>query len=307
MSFRNRCVQQPACTVPRIVLAAIVFCWAFSAVYAVELPRTLAAPVSIGHLPKVIDESSGLIASRRHPGKDVFWTHNDSGDTARIFAVNSTGKLLRTVDLPHAENVDWEEITMDELGRIIVCDCGDNNRDNNNGKRNGVVLYRFPEPDAFNLNEAPPEPEVFRFRYPTGDGPFDAEGVFTRGGNAYLFTKQIEGTSLYRLPLPEKAPGDTVAMTRVCRSKAFNVVTGAALSNDGLHLALINYITITVIDLAEPFEKLKPGVNGELPLFDFPRRSVNAWLGQTEAVAWDGDDLVLTTEGGDIFRCLKCK
>jgi hypothetical protein len=291
-----------------IVLATAVLCSSFNAVFAADAAaQKLPAPTRCGTLPKVVDESSGLIKSKRYPDKDVFWTHNDSGDTARIFAVDSTGKLLRIVDIPNAENVDWEEITMDEQGRIIACDCGDNNRDNNNGKRMGVVLYRFPEPDAFDKKEAPPKPEIFRFRYPQGEGPYDAEGVFARAGSAYLFSKQIEGTTLFKLPLPEKVPAEIVAMSIACRTKTFNVVTGAALSNDGLHLALINYITVAVIDLAEPFENLKPGANGELPLFNFPRRTVNAFLGQTEAVAWDGNDLILTTEGAGVFRCSKCK
>lgn len=272
-----------------------------------EAPKKLPAPVLCGKLPKVVDESSGLIKSKRYPDKDVFWTHNDSGDTARVFAVDSSGKLLRIVDVPHAENVDWEELTMDEKGRLIACDIGDNNRDNNGGKRMGVVLYRFPEPDAFDKNEKPPEPEIFRFHYPKGEGPFDAEGVFARAGSAYLFSKQIEGTSCFKLPMPEKAPAESVTMTVAARTKAFNVVTGAALSNDGRHLALINYLSVSVLDLPEPFEALKPTAVGEVPLFESPRRTVNAFLGQTEAVAWDSDDLVLTTEGGDIFRSAKCK
>jgi hypothetical protein len=287
-------------------IAVVVLCIAAGALFAGDdFPKKLNAPVSCGTLPKVVDESSGLVKSMRYPDKDVFWTHNDSGDTARIFAVDSTGKLLRIVDIPHAENVDWEEITMDEQGRLIACDIGDNNRHNNGGKRPGVVLYRFAEPDAFDKNEKPPEPEIFRFVYPKGEGPFDAEGVFARAGNAYLFTKQIEGTSCYKLPLPEKATAERVTMTVATRTKSFNVVTGAALSNDGLHLAMINYMTVMVLDLPEPFEKLKPNPAGEVPFFDSPRRSVIAILGQTEAVAWDGADLVLTTEGGDIFRCRK--
>ncbi len=292
----------------RIALALSILCLSIcSSVSGEEAPKKLPAPVICGKLPKVVDESSGLIKSKRYPDKDVFWTHNDSGDTARVFAVDSTGKLLRIVDVPHAENVDWEELTMDEKGRLIACDIGDNNRDDNAGKRKGVVLYRFREPDAFDKNEPPPEPEIFRFRYPHGEGPFDAEGVFARAGNAYLFSKQIEGTSCFKLPMPEIAPAETVAMTVAARTKAFNVVTGAALSDDGRHLALINYLSVSVLDLPEPFQALKPNAAGELPFFEFPRRTVNAFLGQTEAVAWDGDDLVLTTEGGDIFRCTKCK
>src|SRR4051794_6987818 len=39
-----------------------------------------------------ITESSGLAASRKHPG--VFWTHNDSGNGPYIFAITRDGHLL---------------------------------------------------------------------------------------------------------------------------------------------------------------------------------------------------------------------
>ncbi len=39
-----------------------------------------------------IDESSGLSASRAHRG--VLYTHNDSGDSARVFAVREDGTLV---------------------------------------------------------------------------------------------------------------------------------------------------------------------------------------------------------------------
>ena len=39
-----------------------------------------------------IAELSGLAASRRHP--DVLYTHNDSGDRARFFAIGTDGDLL---------------------------------------------------------------------------------------------------------------------------------------------------------------------------------------------------------------------
>src|SRR4051812_10257733 len=41
-----------------------------------------------------IDESSGLTASRCNP--NIFWTHNDSGDKAFIFAINPKGEKLAT-------------------------------------------------------------------------------------------------------------------------------------------------------------------------------------------------------------------
>ena len=43
------------------------------------------APVTLAD--ERITESSGLAASRRHPG--TVWTTNDSGDEARLFAVDA--------------------------------------------------------------------------------------------------------------------------------------------------------------------------------------------------------------------------
>src|SRR5262249_25920895 len=44
-----------------------------------------------------IDEDSGLAASRVN--SNVLWTHNDSGDTSRVFAINTNGQLLGTYNL----------------------------------------------------------------------------------------------------------------------------------------------------------------------------------------------------------------
>src|SRR5207249_479334 len=137
----------------------------------------LNAPVYRGELPtERINESSGIVHSRRYPDKSIFWTHNDSGDSARIFAVDGEGHLLREVKIPKAKNVDWEEISVDDKGRLIVCDIGDNLK-----KRKTITLYRLMEPDALNENEEVREPQILEYRYPNGDGPFDAEALFVAG------------------------------------------------------------------------------------------------------------------------------
>ena len=55
-----------------------------------------------------IREASGLVASRRHPG--VLWVHNDSGDTARIFATRPDGTHLGIYSIMGAGSADWEDI-----------------------------------------------------------------------------------------------------------------------------------------------------------------------------------------------------
>src|SRR5262245_21551235 len=70
-------------------------------------------------------EVSG-IARSSYPG--LFWVHNDSGDEARIFAIDRTGSPIvppflvpQYVDKPwpgiairNAWNIDWEDITLDD-------------------------------------------------------------------------------------------------------------------------------------------------------------------------------------------------
>ncbi|MGH7782776.1 MAG: hypothetical protein ACREO5_02890, partial [Candidatus Binatia bacterium] len=77
---------------------------------------------------KDITESSGIAASKCQPG--VFWTHNDSGDDAYIFAINEKGDNLGTWRVANSENIDWEDIAefRDPAGKcfIYIGEIGDN-------------------------------------------------------------------------------------------------------------------------------------------------------------------------------------
>jgi len=91
-----------------------------------------------------IDELSGLVASRRHPG--MYWVHNDSGDNARIFAIDVQGRLLAEVELPNADATDIEDIALaqGQAGApdlLYLADTGDNFQ-----RRKKVQLYRVEEP-----------------------------------------------------------------------------------------------------------------------------------------------------------------
>ena len=81
---------------------------------------------------EAISEMSGLAKSRRYA--DVYWMHNDSGDRARLFAVDGEGKIIipgfmrsfyygeqEEADknpwpgliIETAVNIDWEDIAVD--------------------------------------------------------------------------------------------------------------------------------------------------------------------------------------------------
>src|SRR6478735_9081358 len=89
-----------------------------------------------------ITESSGLAASRIHPG--VYWTHNDSDDGPYVYAVDSrTGKTVATITMQGVgEPRDVEAISLGPDGNLYVGDIGDNL----DGSWDHVWIYRFPEP-----------------------------------------------------------------------------------------------------------------------------------------------------------------
>src|SRR5690554_182405 len=131
-----------------------------------------------------IREASGLVASLSHPG--FLWTHNDSGDAARIFLLDSVARHRGTWYLQGVTARDWEEI--DRLSRegveyLIVADIGDNR-----ARRDFVSIHVFPEPvlpasltskgsDVIHVDSIPAKQiQTWHLRYE--DGPRDAEALF---------------------------------------------------------------------------------------------------------------------------------
>src|SRR5687768_6150727 len=103
-----------------------------------------------------VSESSGVIASRVN--KDVYWTHNDSGNTPRVWAFRLSeadrrehkAKDMGYVDLENASSVDWEDIAAGPGKTIYVLDGGDNPP----CQRTDKQIHRFTEP-KFDVNGPP--------------------------------------------------------------------------------------------------------------------------------------------------------
>src|SRR6185437_12662303 len=96
-----------------------------------------------------IDESSGLGTSSY--GDGIVYTHNDSGDTARFFAVNSSGATVAIYTLKGATAHDWEDMETgtDASGKPVLYlgDIGDNS-----AKRTEIDVYQVPEPRGPSAN-----------------------------------------------------------------------------------------------------------------------------------------------------------
>ena len=57
-----------------------------------------------------IVEASGLAASHIHPG--YLYTHNDHGDGAHIYVINTSGHHEATITLHGVTSHDWEDIAV---------------------------------------------------------------------------------------------------------------------------------------------------------------------------------------------------
>ncbi|MFI5756200.1 WD40 repeat domain-containing protein [Streptomyces sp. NPDC051569] len=180
-----------------------------------------------------ITESSGLAASRVHPG--VYWTHNDSDDGPYVYAVDSrTGETVATITLRGiGEPRDVEAISIGPDGDIYVGDIGDNL----NGTWDHVWIYRFPEPEQ--LKDATVRATQFTVKY--ADGPRNAEALMVDPvtGRVYIASKNEDGGGLYEGPARLTSSGTNVFR----RIGEVPWVTDGAFSPDGKELVLRSYFS----------------------------------------------------------------
>ncbi|MFF4243808.1 WD40 repeat domain-containing protein [Streptomyces sp. NPDC001822] len=180
-----------------------------------------------------ITESSGLAASRIHPG--VYWTHNDSEDGPYVYAVDSrTGKTVATITMKGVgEPRDVEAISLGPDGNLYVGDIGDNL----DGSWDHVWIYRFPEPEK--LADATVRATQFDVKYADGARNAEAMMVHPVTGRVYIASKREGGGGLYEGPEKLTAGG-----TNVFRPVGeVPWVTDGAFSPDGKELVLRSYFS----------------------------------------------------------------
>ncbi len=179
-----------------------------------------------------IVEASGLAASLRFEG--VFWTHNDSGDSARIFALTRTGTVAAEIALEGVTATDIEDIAVAPCAEgscIFVADTGDNGEG-----RSEVAIHRLPEPHTLTSGTA--RVSTIRFHYE--DRPHNAESLLADPtGELYVLTKEKLGPStLFAVP----TSGDVAhAVAKITPPLGSNLFTAASVARDGTMVALRTY------------------------------------------------------------------
>ena len=257
---------------------------------------------SVGKLNlKLVPECSALWVSPSQSG--VFWTLADSGAKSAITPIRADGTLVPVaksfwgaVTLKGATNVDWEAITGDASGNMVVGDVG-----NNVSRRKELAFYLFKEPkpgvtevtEVRKVTFAWPDQTAF----PDPELAHDCEAMFLLRGKLYLLTKHRRDTltDLWRADIPPV--GDRATLTKLARFDVGGMVTDACVSPDQKRLAILTYRNVWVFDV--------PGVGEDFfraPALHAPISPPTlSW--QVEACSWvDNGHLFLGSEQGDLFR-----
>lgn len=233
----------------RVSACAAVVCLALISLAAEAAPNPSFAPAAnVGTVEsELIKEASGIAASRRNPG--VLWVHNDSGDSARVFAISATGKHLGVYNLPGVTARDCEDIAVGPgpvtgQSYLYLGDIGDNN-----AVRGSIVVYRVPEPVVTPTQQPAivdlAGVDVIKLRYE--DAPRDAETLMIdpANGDLYIVSKRESRSRLYRVPKAEL----TIYGTAVLRRKAelpWGWATGGDISPDGDEIIVRGYANASV-------------------------------------------------------------
>lgn len=223
----------------------LLFVFAFSC--HTESPQPAATEADFAEAENVgtftdtqLNELSGLIASRTNAG--LLWTHNDSGDTNRVFLVNTQAQRIGQYFVENTKNRDWEDIaasTFSDGTYIYLADTGDNLQE-----YGSYTIYRFKEPAQSQLSNGGSikNAEAIRFKYP--DGNHDAECLLIdhETKDLYIVTKREANSKIYRLRYPQATTGTLTA--EYMQELSFNFCTAGDISADNQEIILKNYAQV---------------------------------------------------------------
>lgn len=257
-----------------------------------------------------LKECSGLVASRRSPG--VYWALNDSGNPPQLFALDEFGHHLGVWTVAGTDNVDWEDLAIDDRGRLIIGEFGDNDR-----RRHDARLLIVPEPDDPRPRGAAASrpaharaaehaddrvlriEEALPFRFP--DGPQNCEALFAWDGKYYLIEKRgslqhkpARPARLFRVPRGSAADAPP-ALIEIESFDFEGSVTAADIATDGRRLAVSTYGAVFVFALSDDKSRFFANKPHVTPMF----------CGQMESLSFHHDgtgDLLLASEQRQVFR-----
>ncbi len=245
-------------------------------------PVTHKNPILKGAMSHIITESSGVEWT---DGR--LWTHNDSGNPAEIYSIDTTdGHTLQTITIDNYPNNDWEDISADS-NYIYVGDHG-----NNDGSRRNLKVLKIAKSDVGAGISIHVNAQAISLSYAdqtdfsgSSTNNFDCEALISIRDSLYIFTKDRGDlqTRVYKMP---KAPG-TYILTPYTSYNVEGLITGADYNAVTKEIVLIGYLS----DHTNPFLWFLSDYQGDM-FFSGNKRRIeiggnSEW--QTEGVAWVSD------------------
>jgi len=248
-----------------------------------------------------LTEASGVVPSAQEPG--VFWSQNDRGNKAMLFAYDSAGVPRGSARVRDADNTDWEAIALGPCASgacLYIGDVGDNY-----AVRSSVRVWRIREPVT---SETVTESATsLRIVYP--GGARDVEAMWVAPDTSLWFaTKRpnpdangmLRPSQLYRVPVSAWSSSATataelidslpiVPSTSVSRDWVTDASLSSVSSDGRRRLAILTYGSVYVFD-ADPVTG-RPGA--QLSHCAVPQGERNA-----EGISWLPDGrLMIANEG----------
>jgi hypothetical protein len=238
-----------------------------------------------------IAEASGLAVSAKNRG--TVWINNDSGDTARLFAVAPDGALQGIYPVEGATAIDWEDLSLGpgpeaKTSYLYAADIGDNG-----AARPTVVVYRVAEPKVVADGGTHPLTGAAALTLTYPDGAHDAEALMVdpRSGEIYIVIKNLARggpAGVYHAP-GDLAAGSTTALTRVGevalpRLPFLGAATASDIAADRKAIGIRTYGGVSLWPLG-PKQTVIDALAGK------PCRGPVPFEGQGEALGIQPDDL----------------
>lgn len=263
--------------------------------------------VVLGPIGAPLRESSGLaIAS---DGLHL-WSHNDSGDEPRFYALDRSGTVVATFDVAGIEAQDWEAMDAGPCPAtpaercLYFADTGDNAR-----RRDILTVYVVPEPAQPTAGGAVETVGRIRYLYPEGSRDAEALAISPRGDLVVITKGRAPEVMLFHLDpdsvrslIARDDPvrfGEGRVLDIVPDWAVGRIVTGASFRPDGS--------TLAIRTPSEIYQYAWPALTPSAPPCFLGTREP-----QGEAIAWDGDEgFLLSSEtnlnGQGMLSRVRCR
>ncbi len=225
-----------------------------------------------------LDEASGLDYSLVNDG--ILWSHNDSGGAAAIYALDTEGKLVTTLQLQGITNRDWEDIAVakdPKTGKscIYIGEIGDNG-----ARYSSIKIYKVEEPLLTPGDTLLSTDKTTTIEIVYEDGARDAEALFIEphSGDIYIISKREAEVGIYRVAYPYSTTAINIA--KKLGTIPLTWVTAADISPNGKQVLIKTYTGVFKL-------KTKLENNRELSFSKKPKALPYKIEPQGEGLCWD--------------------